>query len=267
MAAAVRLAPGALRVDDRAVAVGRGCCTRSRGCCPWRRCRSRPRRRSSLTPSSWSTGGVAGLPVGKSAVRKWPSAVDEAEVVVHHVGVVHAGPEADRDAAVVQPGDLGLHRAGEVLVEVAVRRGRQQQVALVRVALRAGAEVARDHAPVVDAEQLVERHVVGVVNGLEAVGGAAWLALRVLALADPARATAPTPRRLDATVAAATRRAFLLMDFISVNPLLVAGTHRVVPLETQQMPGLGANLWGTGETREPPAPRGVTDRRAAAAGR
>src|ERR1039457_2087409 len=79
---------------------------------------------------------------------------DRDVAVVDHAGVVHAGPEPDRDTTVVQPGDLGLHRAGDVLAAVL---GRGQLVAHVRVALRAGAEVPRDHALVVDAKQLVER--------------------------------------------------------------------------------------------------------------
>ena len=114
-------------------------------------------------------GGVAGREVGLAEVAVH---VDPAEVGVHadtHVGV---GEEADRDAAVVQAGHLGLHRAGEVLVGVvslAVRR--LQQVALVRVARRAGAEVSRDQASVVDPEQLVERHVVLVIKGLDTVAG------------------------------------------------------------------------------------------------
>ena len=82
------------------------------------------------------------------------------------------GQVPTRDAAVVQAGDLGLHRAGEVLACVPAPG---QQVALVRVASRAGAEVARNHALVVNAKQLVERHVMGVVKGAEAVGGAVAL--------------------------------------------------------------------------------------------
>ena len=78
----------------------------------------------------------------------------ETEVVVGHVGGVHAGPEADRDPVVVQAGDLRLHRTGEVLAGVPARG---QQVAHVRVPLGARAEIARDHAGVVDAKQLVER--------------------------------------------------------------------------------------------------------------
>src|ERR1039458_1639241 len=105
----------------------------------------------SLTPSSWSAGGLAGWEVGGAELAV---DVDEAVVVVDQAGVVHAGGEPDGDTTVVQPGDLGLHRAGDVLAAVP---GRGQQVAHVRVALRAGAEVPRDHALVVDAKQLVER--------------------------------------------------------------------------------------------------------------
>src|SRR5271163_1872936 len=45
--------------------------------------------------------------------------------------------------------------------------------------------------------------------------------LSVAAEADPARVTAPAASRPDATVAAATRAAFLLMDFMSVNPFVM----------------------------------------------
>jgi hypothetical protein len=48
----------------------------------------------------------------------------------------------------------------------------------------------------------------------------AWLGLSVAALAVPAaRATAPPASSPDATVAAAIRRAFLLMFLMMVNPL------------------------------------------------
>jgi len=63
---------------------------------------------------------------------------------------------------------VGLHRAGEVLVDEGPAE-RRDHVALVRVPGRAGAEVAHDLALVVDAEQLVEGQVLRVVNGLEAV--------------------------------------------------------------------------------------------------
>jgi len=153
--------------------------------------------------------------------------VDEAEVVVDQVGVVHRRPEADRDAAVVQPGDLRLHRTGEVLAGEDMLAERRDEIPLVRLALGARAEVAGDLAPVVDAEQLVEGDVTRVVNGAETVGGGGLVAggallagagLAVLALAaDVVRASAPAARTPDATVAAATRRAFFLIDLIVLS--------------------------------------------------
>ena len=80
-----------------------------------------------------------------------------------HVGV---GPEPDVDRVVVQPRVLGLYQSGEVLIAVILLTvfRTEQQVTLVRVPGRAGAEVAGDDVGVVDAEQLVEGQVVVVVQ-------------------------------------------------------------------------------------------------------
>src|SRR5580658_7785488 len=84
--------------------------------------------------------------------------------------------------------------------------------------------------------------------------------LSVAAEADPARVTAPAASRPDATVAAATRAAFLLMDFISVNPFVMCRDSSGVPFVNQEMRALWAKLRGTGGnagTRPlpPPPPR------------
>src|SRR5580658_8195366 len=89
--------------------------------------------------------------------------------------------------------------------------------------------------------------------------------LSVAAEADPARVTAPAASRPDATVAAATRAAFLLMDFISVNPFVMGRDSSGVPFVNQEMRALWAKLRGTGGNAgtpprplAPPAPaRGV----------
>src|SRR5262249_25574157 len=92
---------------------------------------------------------------------------------------------------VVQPGDLGLHGAGEVLVRVvALPVVREEQVPLVRVAGGARAEVAGDRAPVVDPEQLVERRVPRVVQRRKAVAGPG---LRGRAPSRSPRRPAPPP--------------------------------------------------------------------------
>src|SRR5258708_14005594 len=67
---------------------------------------------------------------------------------------------------------MGLHRAGHVdrlVTRLAVRGA--QDVALVRAARGAGAGVPGDMAEVVDAEQLVEGRVGGVVEAAEGVPG------------------------------------------------------------------------------------------------
>jgi len=98
----------------------------------------------------------------------------KAEVGVDLVGVIGRRPEPDRDPVVVQPGDLRLNRAGEVLIDVvALSVRRQQLVALVRVALRPRTEVARDDELIVDAKQLVKGHVVVVVQRGEGIARAA----------------------------------------------------------------------------------------------
>src|SRR5579863_6210675 len=79
--------------------------------------------------------------------------------------------------------------------------------------------------------------------------------LSVAAEADPARVTAPAASRPDATVAAATLAAFLLMDFMSVNPFVnVAGTHRVSRSSISKCGGSGRNSGGLGETLVPSPP-------------
>src|SRR6185437_204071 len=63
---------------------------------------------------------------------------------------------------------LRLRGAAEVLVgEVALGVGRTNHVAPIRMALLAGAEVPGDRARVVDPQQLVERVVAVVVDGVE----------------------------------------------------------------------------------------------------
>jgi hypothetical protein len=67
----------------------------------------------------------------------------------------------------------------------------------------------------------------------------------VAALADPARATAPTVSSPDATVAAATRRAFFLTDMM-VSPFTVVRAIDGGADASQVMRWLWAFLWGTG---------------------
>ena len=112
-------------------------------------------------PSSWLTEplilGVLRVVVGGE------HAVPLDEPVV---GAVGGDPEPAGVALVVDPGDLGLRGAGEVLVDVVgLAVGRVEQVALVRVPGGAGAEVAGDHVVHVDAEQLVEGRVGLVIQG------------------------------------------------------------------------------------------------------
>lgn len=119
------------------------------------------------------SGDVGGLWVGVAGEGAVP--FDEAAV-----GAVGVDPEAGRVAFVVQAGDLGLLRAGEVLADVVVLLvGRVEQVALVGVPGDAAAEVAGDDPAAVDAEKLVERGVGLVVQGGEGVAGGRWGSRRV----------------------------------------------------------------------------------------
>jgi len=94
--------------------------------------------------------------------------IGEAEIGVVRRAVIAVRPEADGGAGIVQPGHLGLHGAGKILVRViSLPVGRGKRVALVRMPGVAAAEIPGDHASIIDAEQLVEGRVVVVVEGLE----------------------------------------------------------------------------------------------------
>jgi hypothetical protein len=41
----------------------------------------------SLTPSSWSTGGLAGLPAGKLTFSKWPSTLTKPKLLLFMLAV------------------------------------------------------------------------------------------------------------------------------------------------------------------------------------
>jgi hypothetical protein len=114
-----------------------------------------------LIPNAW----VSDPPGKLNAIVEVP--VFSQLVVLPAVG---GDPEPGRVALVVDPGDLGLRRAGEVLVDVVgLGVGGVEQVALVRVGGGAGAEVPGDHVVHVDPQQLVERRVGLVVQGSEGV--------------------------------------------------------------------------------------------------
>src|SRR5487761_227827 len=110
---------------------------------------------------------VGGGPGREVDLVEAPVLAPEPEVVVvRRGGAVLGGEEADGDAEVIEPGNLRLRRAAEVLVvEVALAEWRGEHVSLVRVAGVAAAEVAGDFALVVNAEKLIKRDVALVVQG------------------------------------------------------------------------------------------------------
>ena len=99
--------------------------------------------------------------------------IDEAEIVVHHACVVRVGPEADSDceaekksASIVDPSDLRLNRAREVLIgEVCLCEFfvvSEHGVALVGMSRCSTTKISRDHAKVINPEFLIERRILGI---------------------------------------------------------------------------------------------------------
>jgi hypothetical protein len=104
--------------------------------------------------------------------------IDEAEVVVNPACVVRVGPEAHSDcgadenqAPTVDPCDLGLNRAREILIdEVGLTYlcpTSNYGVALIGMSCRSTAKISRDHAKVINPQLLIESRIIGVDDILE----------------------------------------------------------------------------------------------------